>query len=884
MYKFSVWRVALITLVLITGYIAHAQISLGDELTLDYQNPQEYIIGGITVSGIENLDRNVIKMLSGLSVGDKIKIPGEPISNAVKNLWDQGLFEDIAITATKIEGNNIFIDIYLKERPRLSRYSFEGVRKAEADNLRDELNISRGDILTENLIIQSKNAIRNYFIDKGFLNVEVKTSIVQDTARANYSDLYFHIVKNNKVKIRQIMIDGNDHFSDNRIKRYLKETKEKGKFNPVKYLHHLVWDISKDVFTLKFKKIPEDISTYFADNTKSRIFKSSKYIKKSYQEDKNELINKYNKFGYRDASISGDSIVHNGDNTIDIFLNIDEGNRYYFRNINWVGNTIYTDDYLTRVLRIQKGDIYNWEQLNANLTYNMQEDDISSLYMNDGYLFFSAVPVEVKVENDSIDLEIRIYEGNQATIKKVSAIGNTRTMDHVIFREVRTRPGDLFSRSNLIRTTRELAQLGYFNQETINPGVNPNPADGTVDIEYSVEETSSDQIELSGGWGYNRIIGTLGVKFSNFAAKNMFKKGAWRPVPAGGGQQLSLRFQTTGSYYTSYSASFTEPWLGGKKPNALSFSVYNTTFTNGITRKQASEDTSLTRQSFNILGVTVGFGKRLTWPDDFFQFFTSVNIQQYRMKDYTDIFSFGSGNGTYNNFSLQTSLTRNSTDGYIYPRFGSDISASVELTPPYSLFSDKDYANLEPEEKYKWMEYHKWSIRATHYTKIAGDLVFMTRAKFGFLGHYNSVIGTTPFERYFLGGDGLSGFNNFDGREIIGMRGYSNESLTPDYYLGSNTPGGTIYNKYTFELRYPLSLNPSATIFVTSFFEAGNAWKDFDNFTPFDVYRSAGVGVRVFLPMFGMLGLDWGYGFDEVPGLPDAHKGQFHFSINQSID
>jgi len=481
------------------------------------------------------------------------------------------------------------------------------------------------------------------------------------------------------------------------------------------------------------------------------------------------------------------------------------------------------------------------------------------------------------VENDSIDLEIRVDEGKQATINKVSVSGNTRTNDHVVVRELRTRPGQLFSRADIIRTTRELAQLRYFNPETINPNIQPNPADGTVDITYEVEETSSDQIELSGGWGYGRVIGTLGVSFNNFSLRNIANFKKWRPVPTGDGQKLSLRVQSYGKGYISYSASFTEPWLGGKKPNALTLSYYHSLYSNGYPKDD------LLRQSFVIDGITVGVGRRLTWPDDYFTLYTGINFQRYKLQNYTQIFTFGNGTGDYNNISLSVVLGRNSVDQPIYPRNGSNVSVGIEFTPPFSGFQSTNYSQLSDTEKYKMIEYHKWLISAAYFTPITGNLVLMARAKFGFLGHYNSQIGNTPFERFYLGGDGLSGSNNLDGREIVGMRGYGNETLTPNYYKQSNQ-GGTIYSKYTLELRYPLSLNPNATIFVATFLEAGNAWLTFTEFNPFGVYKAGGFGVRVFLPMFGLLGLDWAYGFDPVPGLPDAARGQFHFSINQSID
>jgi len=856
---------------------AYGQINLGDLEVLDYANPKKYEIGGVTISGIKYLDNSVLITLSGLTVGDVISIPGEEISKAIRNLWDQGLFENVIVSITNVQGNLVFLNIDLKERPRMSTFSFGGVKKSEADNIRDEIKLASGDVVTDNMLIRTTNTIKSYFTEKGYLDADVKITQIEDSLRINHVRLQIDIDKKEKVRIQSINIVGNTEFDDQKVKKYLKETKEKGSFKPFENLEKLVFDIVKDIVTLKFTKVADDTRDYANKNIKLRIFKSSKFIKEKYEEDLVNVIDKYNSVGYRDAKIMSDSIYRNPDNTVSIDLKLYEGNKYYFRNITWIGNTKYPDAFLNRVLRVENGDVYNWELLNSNLTFNQSEDDVSSLYMNDGYLFFQANPVEVLVENDSIDLEIRVYEGKQARINKVSVKGNTRTNDHVVVRELRTRPGQLFSRSDIIRTTRELAQLRYFNPETINPNIQPNPADGTVDITYEVEETSSDQIELSGGWGYGRVIGTLGVSFNNFSLNNIFNLKKWRPVPTGDGQKLSLRVQSYGKGYISYSASFTEPWMGGKKPNALSVSYYHSLYSNGYPKDD------LARQSFTIDGITVGIGRRLTWPDDYFTLYTGVNFQRYKLQNYTQIFTFGSGTGTYNNISLSVILARNSVDQPIYPRNGSLVSVGIEFTPPFSGFSSTDYGSLSDTEKYKMIEYHKWLIQAAYYTPITGNLVLMARAKFGFLGHYNSAIGTTPFERFYLGGDGLSGANNLDGREIIGMRGYGNETLTPEYYNRSNQ-GGTIYSKYTLELRYPLSLNPNATIFVASFLEAGNAWIKFDEFNPFSVYKAAGFGVRVYLPMFGLLGLDWAYGFDTVPGLPDASKGQFHFSINSSID
>ncbi len=855
-----------------------AQVKLGEDLIdVDYSNPQKYEIGGITVSGVKYLDPNVLIMLSGFRIGDEVTIPGDDISNAIRNLWKQGLFKDIKISVTARQRDVLFLDIHLKERPRLTKFSFDGIRRAEADNLRDEINITSGDVVTDNLILSIKRIIKNHYYNKGYLDCEINIEQIPDTSRPNSVMLLIDINKNKKVRIYSINVYGNKHLSDNRVKGAFKETKEKTIFQPFQDIEWLVWNMIKAVLRFDPNEIIELVSKYTSDHIRLRIFKGSKYIKEKYEEDKLNLISKYNELGYRDAKIIKDSIYRNRNNDLSVDIYLEEGDKYYFRDITWVGNTKYTDEQLYRVLRIEKGDVYNSERLQTNLNFNPNGTDVSSLYLDDGYLFFTATPVETQVENDSIDIEIRIREGKQARIRDVTITGNTRTNDHVIMREMRTRPGELFSRSDLIRTQRELAQLRYFDPETITPNVSPDPATSTVDIEYIVEETSSDQFELSGGWGYGRVIGTIGLSFNNFSLRNIFNMKAWRPIPTGDGQKLSLRLQTYGKGYFSYNFSFTEPWLGGKKPNNFSVSYYHSVFSNGLPK----EDTN--RSEFKIDGLSFGLGKRLKWPDDFFTLYQGISFQIYQLSNYSRIFTFGSGNGDYYNINYNVTLSRNSISAPIYPRYGSNISLSLELTPPYSLFSDIDYSTANTDEKYRWIEYHKWKFKTAWYTELAPKLVLSARTQFGFLGLYNRKIGITPFERFYLGGDGLSGYNNLDGREIIGMRGYANESITPSYYQNQNL-GGTIYSKYTLELRYPLSLNPSATIYATAYLEAGNAWLDFDQFDPFDVKRTAGVGLRVFLPMFGLLGIDYGYGFDEIPGIPDANGGQWHFSINQSIE
>ncbi len=868
----------LVTISLLSSVLLQAQIQIGSDLSaFDYSKPKEYEIGGITVDGVKYLDQNVLIMLSGLSVGQKVKIPGDPITDAIRKLWDQGLFEDVAIYATEIAGNLVFLEIKLKERPRVSRFSFEGLRKGEADDIRTKINLTRGDVATDHLFVRTRDIIKDHFAEKGYLDTEVEIEQVPDATRENYIDMLIKVEKNNKVKIGEILVEGNKDLSDDQVLSAMKETKLKGVFDPLNPLGSLVVNTAWEAINVRPLNAVRQIETYFTENFRPRVFKSSKFIPANFKDDKQAIIQKYNAKGYRDASIIDDSVYRLADNSLGLKLKINEGERYYFRSIKWVGNTKYDSEFLSSVLGIQSGDVYNKELLTTNLTYNPNGLDVSSLYMDDGYLFFMADPIEVLVENDSIDLEIRIREGKQARISNVSIKGNTKTNDHVVIRELRTMPGQLFSRADIIRTTRELAQLRYFNPETIAPDVQPNPSDGTVDISYTVEETSADQIELSGGWGYGRIIGTLGLSFNNFSLRNILKKDAWRPIPSGDGQKLSLRLQTYGTGYLSYSASFTEPWLGGRKPTSLTVSYYHSLYSNGLPKSDTN------RATFKIDGFTLGIGKRLRWPDDFFTLYQAANLMRYDLKNYSQIFSVGTGTGFFNVFSYNIVFGRNSISQPIFPRSGSDINLSLELTPPYSAFSDKDYTTLDENEKFKWVEYHKWKLNTSLYVETLPKLVLATRLKFGFLGYYNKDIGVTPFQRFYLGGDGLSGYNNLDGREIIGMRGYGNETITPFYYKDRNI-GGNIYSKYTLELRYPLSLNPSATIYALTFVEAGNSWLGFDNFNPFDVKRSAGAGIRVFLPMFGILGLDWGYGFDEIPGIPNANGSQFHFSINQSLD
>jgi outer membrane protein insertion porin family len=811
------------------------EVLTGDQIKIDPNNPLEYRIGGITVTGTEFNEDPVVIMVTQLYVGQTILVPGEQISRAILNLWKQGLFQHVAISVTSIQGESVFLDIELQELPRLTRFEFLGVKKADADKLQEKLNLVRGDVVTEGLLFRAESTIEEYYVEKGFLKPTIAIRHIPDTTRINSIALELDIDRGQRTRIAKVNVSGNEILSDGKVKRLMKKTRER---------------------SLRF------------------IFNSSKLVQEQFVEDKQLIIDHYNELGKRDARIVRDSIYFVEENRINIDLHIDEGPTYYFRDISWVGNTVYPTEFLNDVLGIKPGDLYNQKLLEKNLFMNMDGVDVSSLYLDAGYLFFDIKPVETAIENDSIDLEMRIFEGKQATINRVTVSGNDRTNDHVIMREVRTRPGQLFSRNDIIRSQRQIIQLGYFDQEKINVIPRPNPVDGTVDIEYVVEETSSDQVELSGGWGANRIIGTVGLTFNNFSTRNLFKKEAWRPLPTGDGQRLSLRAQTYGRGYISYSMSFVEPWLGGKKPNTLSLSVYQTTHRTNFAKSHPNYG------YYSIIGASVGFAKRLTVPDDYFFLQQYVTYQNYDILNSPIPFIINTGQS--NNLSYNVVLGRNSVDAPLYPREGSEISLSLQLTPPYSSFNDRNYAGLGDEDRYKWLEYHKWKFNTSWYTRLAGDLVLSTRTRFGFLGFYNPDIGFPPFERFYLGGDGISGWE-IDGREIIALRGYANYSLTPTDRSGQEI-GATVFNKYTVELRYPIVLSPMSTIYALAFVEGGNAWKNFREYNPFNIKRSAGVGLRIFLPMFGLLGIDYGYGFDPLPGRPNDNGGRFHFSIGQSID
>ena len=814
----------------INDLVAQTDLDYASLPVIDYSRERDYVIREVTVSGIQHLDPMVVRSVSGLETGRRITIPGDDITEAIQKLWRQGLFSDVKITALRVDGTEIDLDIMLQEPPRLSVLNIEGLKRSETRDIEDKLKLRSGTPVSENTINNAKDIITRHFVEKGFFNTSVDIQMADDPSLPNRVILTIYVDKNDRIRISDIYFSGNENFSDRRLQRVMKNTKTRSLIN---------------------------------------IFKSSKYVGADFREDKESLITFYNEHGFRDAEIMSDSIYHTEENRINVAITIDEGNRYYFRDIAWVGNTKYPSEYLTAVIGIERGEIYDQTKLEKRL--RQDDDAVSSLYLDEGYLFFSVNAVELSVENDSIDLEMRIREGEQARINRVLITGNTKTNEHVIRRELRTKPGQLFSKTNLIRSHRELANLGHFDPERLDINPIPNPNDGTVDIEYVVEEKASDQLEISGGWGAGMLIGTLGVRFSNFSTKNFFKKDAWRPLPSGDGQTLSLRAQSNGSYYQAYNMTFIEPYLGGTKPNSLSFSLYHTVQTNRFNRN--IQDYS----ALKISGASLGMGRRLNWPDDYFTLYNEISFQNYNLDDWFGQFMFQ--NGVSNNLSLRTSFGRNSVDQPIYPRRGNSFNLTLQITPPYSLLNDKDYSDMTTQEKYKWIEYHKWTFKGDWYTSIAGNLVLSTAARFGILAHFNRDIGPSPFESFDLGGDGMSGYNLY-GRETIGLRGYENGSLTP--IVGGNK-SGNIYNKFNMELRYPVSTNPNAFIYPLIFVEAGNAWYDFNDFNPFNIKRSAGIGLRAFLPMFGLLGIDWAYGFDEVPGRPEANKGQFHFVLGQQF-
>lgn len=841
----------IVLLFTITSAGVFSQLKSGDIVGGDnsFLEPKKYIIASTQVLGVDNLDHDAIRIVSGLTVGKQITIPGQDISKAIETLWAQNLFSDVQIGYDKLYKDEIFLVIKLVGRPKLNGYKFEGIRKGEEDNLKEIIDLTPGQTITESLLTNTRNIIKGYYNDKGFYNSKIDIAEKIDTSGFNLRNLVITIDKGERVKIGVINVYDNEVVSTNPDDKLIKRYKTKISYSD--------GGIRRSMKDTKQKGI-------------MRIFKRSKYNSTAFERDKMAIIEKYNAIGLRDAAIVRDSVYQIDEKTMGIDIFIDKGEEYYFGEITWVGNTKYKDGQLDTILGITNGDLFNSGLLEQRLYASQDGRDITSVYMDRGHLFFNIVPVEVSITADNhINYEMRISEGKEARIRNIIINGNTKTNDHVILREIRTKPGDLFNRNDIIRTQRELANLGYFDPEQFGVNPIPNPADGTVDIEYTVVEKSSDQIELSGGFGGGRLIGTVGLSFTNFSTRNFFKKGAWQPLPSGDGQQLSLRGQTFGRGYQSYNLSFTEPWLGGKKPTSFTiFSSYSL-LTNSLNRTDALySQTSIT-------SVGVGLGSRLKWPDDYFQIYGEFNYQYYDLQK-SQYFIFTDGYS--NNISLKGVLTRTSVSELIYPRSGSKFTLTAKATLPYSYFDgvdNSDYAGMTDQERYKFAEYYKIKFTGEWFAPLTRNkkLVLHPKFGFGFLGAYNAAKGYSPFERFYLGGSGLNGTWQFDGREIIALRGYTGSTPV------SASTGGTVIAKYAVELRYPISLNPSATIYALMFAEAGNTWDSFNKFDPFNVKRSAGFGVRLFLPMFGMLGVDFAWGFDPLDlgaagaGSADADPG-----------
>ena len=827
-----------------------------------------YEIAGIEVTGADSYEDFVLIGFSGLAVGDKIEVPGDQITKSLKRFWKQGLFSDVKFKATKIEGDKIWLEIALKQRPRVSDIVYNGLRKTELEDVQIKVGIQKGGQMTPDLADRAKKIITKYLEEKGFYHTEVQVLQFDDAARPGYVKVAVNVNKKDKTRVGQLYITGNKALTHTQINRAMKKTN---------------------------------------DNNIINLFRTKKFVEKEFENDKKLIIEKYNEIGYRDAQIIADSIVQSPvDSTrVDVYLTIDEGNKYVFGDISWVGNTVYPYDYLDAVLGIKKGDTYNLVELNKRL--NEDDDAVAKLYTDQGYLFFNVTPVEVRIDNDSIDFEMRMYEGKPATINEINIVGNTRVYEHVVRRELYTKPGQLYSQSDIMRSLRELAQMGHFDQEKLVPDIQPNPEDGTVDVTYQLETKSSDQIEFSLGWGATGLIGTLGLKFTNFAIQNLFNPESYRIVPQGEGQTFSINARTNGVYYTSASVSFLEPWLGGKRPNSLSANIffasqtgysdryyqayqnlYNTYYNyysyagNSNYLQQLQESEADPDKYLRTFGVSLGYGKRLSWPDDYFAFYGELSYQMYMMKDWPYMILT---DGTSHNFALNFQLSRSSIDNPIYTRRGSQFTLGLKITPPYSLIkgtTDAQYEQMTTTEKYHLLEYHKWKFSGKVFTPLSADskLVLMARAEFGYLGHYNKNA-KSPFESYYMGGDGMSSYSSYS-TEYIAMRGYQSGSLTPyDPATGRNM--GYVYNKFSMELRYPIALEQNATIWALAFVEAGNCFADIKDYNPFNLKRSAGVGVRLFLPMFGLMGIDWGWGFDPINGSDQYGGSQFHFVLGQEL-
>ncbi|MRG46857.1 BamA/TamA family outer membrane protein [Chitinophaga sp. SYP-B3965] len=861
-------------------------------------NPQQFDIADIAVTGTEFLDKTLLLSLSGLAVGDKVVLPGDHFAKAIQSLWGQRLFSNIAIYITKIEGTKLWLEIALVEKARMSNFFWKGVKKGDGDELTTKAGLRKGSVITEAMQQNTINVVHKFYADKGFRNVTTRMEERKDPAPAvNSATVYFHIDKGKKVKVNDINFVGNYSMSDATLKKKMKGTKETSRFTLYPDMANQ-WSDSmvkssnywKEMGYLSATRSLAQLDPYF----RFHLFTSAKFNETKYAEDKEKLIAHYNAKGHRDAQILRDTTYPSMKGNLNVEIELEEGRKYYFGNITWRGNTVYSDTVLSRGLGIRKGDIYNLELLGKRLGNppGPEGGDIGSLYMDDGYLFFQVDPVEIGIRGDTIDYEIRIQEGPQATIKDIRIAGNEKTNEHVVRRELRTLPGDKFSRQNLIRSQREISQLGFFNPETIGINPVPNMQEGTVDIDYKVEERANDQLELSAGWGgYIGLTGTLGVTFNNFSLRNIFKKETWDPLPSGDGQKLSVRISSNGKAYRSYNFSFTEPWLGGKKRNPFSVSFYSTFQNPNAFAEYYNQPVSNPGAYFRVVGGSVSLGKQLKWPDDWFSLMYSVNYQRYKLKDFNYFGLEGFDNGVSNNLSFRLTLARSSVDQQIFPRSGSSFMIFGQFTPPYSLFNpDKDYTKEPIKDQFKFIEYQKYRMNAEWYVPLSRprgadnkSLVLKVAAKFGYLGKYNNRTTLSPFGRFELGGDGLSNFAVYD-RDIISQRGYpvyytSNPKLNPE----STAPpagysGFTMFNKYVVELRYPFSLNPSSTIFGLIFMEAANGYRDFKEYDPFRLRRSVGVGARFYLPMFGLLGFDYGIGLDRLRpggGMKDAAKFTF---------
>ena len=834
------------------------------DVEVDYNNPKEYVIGGVRVEGNSYYTDEVILSVCGLTVGNKITIPGEDVSNIVRKMWAQKYFDNVAIDIDRVseKGDSVYLCLNLREKPRLSYIEFTGVKSGEKKELLERLHLRRGSFFTDYEDVVSRDIIKRFYAEKGFINCKVDTRLVPDSTIAHANKLYFSVERGEKIKVKDINFIGNENVSDFKIARSMKKTKSNKFYN---------------------------------------LFSSKKFNRKEFINDKKSAISAFNEEGYRDARLVRDSVYYVDEKHVNIDLYFDEGDRYYFRDLTWTGNSVYPTETLNRLLSINKGDVYDVVTMEKKLFGGGKQGDmdVTKAYRDNGYLFFSVTPVETNIQNDSVDVEFRVTEGKQATFNNIIINGNDLTNEKVVRRQVFTRPGYLFTQSDFERSIREIASLGQFDPEAIaDPATGwsliPNPNDNTVDIVYNVTEKPSSQLELSGGWGGYTFVATVGVSFNNFSTHRFFDKSAWRPVPLGDAQNLAFRFQTNGTYYTALTASFTEPWLFGKKPTSLNLSAYYTRQTNSnVMFNILSHD-----RQMEVFGVSASLGKRLKWPDNYFVLYNGLNWQTYRLTNwYSGYFIFD--DGAANNISYTLNLSRNSTDQQIYPRSGSELSMSLSLTPPFSLlrkkdfddegnvikrdsWRDVDYNRWSASDRYRWIEYNKWKFSFATYTKLIGDLVLMTRAQFGYLGYYNRNWGYSPFEGFLVGGDGMSGYSTY-GSEVISMRGYENYSLTPYELSAYNSTGyayaGNVYDKFTVELRYPVILQPSSTIFALVFLEGGNCWSDIKQFNPFHIKRSAGVGVRIFLPMVGLLGVDWGYGFDDTKN----GGSHFHFVIGQQF-